>query len=275
MKQPVLLLLLAVHLDEAFGWGFKNGILHNSIWLEQAAGVYHRESRNGKYQLTYREAIAVCKYEGGQLATYEQLEEARKIGFHICAAGWLHKGRVGYPIVKPTFNCGFGKKGIIDYGYRLNKSERWDAYCYNPNAKECGGVLTEQERIIKSPGYPDNYEDEQICYWHIRVNIGQPIVLQFLEMDIEEDTDCLSDYLEVYDSYDDVHGLVGRFCGDMLPDHIVSTGNVMTLKFLSDSSITGGGFRIKYKALEPHYLRGINMEFTPESNNGLSHYYNQ
>lgn len=47
---------------------------------EQAAGVYHRESRKGRYQLTYKEAKAVCKYEGGKLATYEQLEAARQIG---------------------------------------------------------------------------------------------------------------------------------------------------------------------------------------------------
>ncbi|XP_073490289.1 tumor necrosis factor-inducible gene 6 protein [Aquarana catesbeiana] len=250
MKKMIFFVLFALHLDKTFGWGFRNGILHNSIWLEQAAGVYHRESRNGKYQLTYREARAVCEYEGGQLATYEQLEEARKIGFHVCAAGWLHKGRVGYPIVKPTFNCGFGKKGIIDYGFRLNKTERWDAYCYNPHAKECGGIFTEPERIFKSPGYPNEYENEQICYWHIRLQVGQRIFLQFLEMDIEEDMDCLSDYLEVYDSYDDVHGLAGRFCGDMLPDDIISTGNVMTLKFLTDSSIVGGGFKIKYSVMD-------------------------
>lgn len=53
----------------------------------------------------------------------------------MCAAGWFDKGRVGYPIVKAGTNCGFGKVGIIDYGYRLNKSERWDVYCYNPNCK--------------------------------------------------------------------------------------------------------------------------------------------
>lgn len=54
-------------------------------------------------------------------------------GFHVCAAGWMAKGRVGYPIVKAGANCGFGKTGIVDYGIRLNRSERWDAYCYNPN----------------------------------------------------------------------------------------------------------------------------------------------
>lgn len=69
-----------------------------------------------------------------------------------------------------------------------------------------------------------------------------------------------------------------RFCGDDLPDDIISTGeklkvsnmivdslpvshwlfwhiwffpgNVMTLKFLSDSSVTAGGFRLTYTAIQ-------------------------
>ncbi|KAJ0005413.1 hypothetical protein NQD34_015307 [Periophthalmus magnuspinnatus] len=244
-----LLWTLGLLLKEVQTWSYQNGIFHNSIWLEQAAGVYHRESRKGRYQLTYKEAIAVCKYEGGALATYDQLEAARQIGFHVCSAGWFDKGRVGYPIVKAGANCGFGKIGIIDYGYRLNKSERWDVYCYNPDAKECGGVLTEPERVIQSPGFPEEYQDEQICYWHIRVKLGQRIHVRFLEFDVEDDTDCLADYLEIYDSYDDVTGFVGRFCGDYLPYDILSTGNVMTLKFLSDASVTGGGFQLLYKAV--------------------------
>lgn len=78
-------------------------------------------------------------------------------------------------------------------------------------AKECGGVLTDQQRIIQSPGFPEEYQDEQICYWHIRVRLGQKIRLHFLEFDVEEDTACLADYLEVYDSYDDVSGFAGRW----------------------------------------------------------------
>ncbi|XP_046777515.1 tumor necrosis factor-inducible gene 6 protein isoform X3 [Gallus gallus] len=223
--------------------------LHNS-YPERAAGVYHRESRSGKYQLTYAEAKAVCEYEGGHLATYQQLEAARKIGFHVCAAGWMAKGRVGYPIVKAGANCGFGRTGIVDYGIRLNRSERWDAYCYNPNGKECGGVFTDSKHVFKSPGYPNEYENDQICYWHIRVKYGQRIHLQFLEFDVEDDTACMADYLEIYDSYDDINGFVGRFCGDELPDDIISTGNVMTLKFLSDASVTAGGFQIRYVTID-------------------------
>ncbi|XP_059871692.1 tumor necrosis factor-inducible gene 6 protein isoform X2 [Delphinus delphis] len=224
----ILIYLFFLLWEEAHGWGFRNGIFHNSIWLEQAAGVYHREARSGKYKLTYAEAKAVCEYEGGHLATYKQLEAARKIGFHICAAGWMAKGRVGYPIVKPGPNCGFGK-----------------------TAKECGGVFTDPKQIFKTPGFPNEYDDNQICYWHIRLKYGQRIHLSFLDFDLEDDPACLADYVEIYDSYDDVHGFVGRYCGDELPEDIISTGNVMTLKFLSDASVTAGGFQIKYVAVDP------------------------
>lgn len=78
-------------------------------------------------------------------------------------------------------------------------------------AKECGGVLTEPQKTIQSPGFPEEYQDEQICYWHIRVRLGQRIHLRFLEFDVEDDTACLADYLEVYDSYDDVSGFAGRW----------------------------------------------------------------
>ena len=77
-------------------------------------------------------------------------------------------------------------------------------------AKECGGVLTDQQKTIQSPGFPEEYQDEQICYWHIRVRLGQRIRLHFMEFDVEDDTACLADYLEVYDSYDDVSGFAGR-----------------------------------------------------------------
>lgn len=77
--------------------------------------------------------------------------------------------------------------------------------------KECGGVFTDSKHVFKSPGYPNEYENEQICYWHIRVKYGQRIHLQFLEFDVEDDTACMADFLEIYDSYDDINGFVGRY----------------------------------------------------------------
>lgn len=40
---------------------------------------------------------------------------------------------------------------------------------------------------------------------------GQRIHLQFLEFDVEDDTACMADFLEIYDSYDDINGFVGRY----------------------------------------------------------------
>lgn len=88
----------------------------------------------------------------------------------------------------------------------------WEVYDFiHITAKECGGVLTDQQRIIQSPGFPEEYQDEQICYWHIRVRLGQKIRLHFLKFDVEDDTSCLADYLDVHDSYDDVSGFAGRW----------------------------------------------------------------
>lgn len=71
--------------DKHFSLGFRQCFFLSFSLTEQAAGVYHRESRKGRYQLTYKEAKAVCKYEGGKLATYKQLEAARQIGLRQLA----------------------------------------------------------------------------------------------------------------------------------------------------------------------------------------------
>lgn len=82
---------------------------------------------------------------------------------------------------------------------------------FSISAKECGGVFTEPKRIFKSPGFPNEYDDNQVCYWHIRLKYGQRIHLNFLQFNLEDDPGCLADYVEIYDSYDDVHGFVGRY----------------------------------------------------------------
>lgn len=50
--------------------------------------------------------------------------------YHLCSAGWLDGGRVAYPTAYASQNCGSGIVGIVDYGPRNNKSEKWDVFCY-------------------------------------------------------------------------------------------------------------------------------------------------
>lgn len=72
--------------------------------------------------------------------------------------------------------------------------------------------------------------------------------LRFEEFDIEGSTngDCNYDYVALYNGPDLNSPLIGRYCGNALPDNVVSLTNEMTVQFKTDSSVTKGGFRAIY-----------------------------
>lgn len=60
---------------------------------------------------------------------------------------------------------------------------------------------------------------------------------------LQQSSDCSNDYLEVREGHS-TGTLVGRFCGDSLPSNYTSiTGHILWIKFVSDSSVSGAGFR--------------------------------
>ncbi len=61
-------------------------------------------------------------------------------GYNLCAAGWLDKARVAYPMSFSNSKCGFGHVGIVDYGIRNNLSELWDTFCYRVKGKCHDGI---------------------------------------------------------------------------------------------------------------------------------------
>lgn len=61
-------------------------------------------------------------------------------GYSLCAAGWLDKARVAYPMSFSNPKCGFGHVGIVDYGVRNNLSETWDTFCYRVKGKSHHGI---------------------------------------------------------------------------------------------------------------------------------------
>ncbi|XP_034295185.1 stabilin-1 isoform X2 [Pantherophis guttatus] len=104
---------------------------------DKTVGVFHLQSPTGKYNFTYEEAEASCAAEGATLATLQQLSAAQQMGLHLCIVGWLFNHTAGYPTVYPSQNCGTHHVGIVNYGYRNNISEKWDAYCYRIQDVQC------------------------------------------------------------------------------------------------------------------------------------------
>ena len=54
------------------------------------------------------------------------------------------------------------------------------------------------------------------------------------------------DFLEVHEGRNEETPLVGRYCGNSLPPDYVSSGNEVYIRFKTDHSVSGRGFRIQY-----------------------------
>ena len=68
-----------------------------------------------------------------------------------------------------------------------------------------------------------------------------------LNFQIENDSDCGYDFVEVRDGGDETSTLLKKVCGSTLPNTIQSTGNKMFVKFPSDKSVEGKGFSASFK----------------------------
>ncbi|XP_019739265.1 procollagen C-endopeptidase enhancer 2 [Hippocampus comes] len=61
----------------------------------------------------------------------------------------------------------------------------------------CGGNITGQSGIIGSQGYPGVYPPNTKCVWRITVPEGKVVVLSFRFLDLENDSLCRYDYVDV------------------------------------------------------------------------------
>ncbi|XP_072917510.1 hyaluronan and proteoglycan link protein 2 [Hemitrygon akajei] len=140
-KYDVSLLLLDVRLEDAgkFKCELINGVDDEAAELElQLDGVvFPYESRQGRYQFNYYQAVRACAGQDAKLATFQQLFQEWERGLDWCNAGWLEDGSVQYPVMEPRDECG-GRHlppGIRSYGLRNKQRERYDAFCFTSSIK--------------------------------------------------------------------------------------------------------------------------------------------
>ncbi|XP_053714419.1 cubilin isoform X1 [Synchiropus splendidus] len=118
---------------------------------------------------------------------------------------------------------------------------------YSAAIEGCGGTLTALTGTVTSPGHPNNYPHGANCTWYINVPPGNLIRLTFDTFNLQSNTFCSSDYLEVYDNGTAQTGTkIGRYCGRSVPPSITSTDSLLTLLFVSDSGLALEGFSASY-----------------------------
>ncbi|XP_015260854.1 PREDICTED: cubilin-like, partial [Cyprinodon variegatus] len=118
-------------------------------------------------------------------------------------------------------------------------------------AQGCGGFLTTPMGRLGSPdpNLDGRYEPRMNCLWTIEMQMNSAINLTFSSFDLESSSTCRYDYVKIYDGDNMNFPLVGTYCGNSIPAYFVSSGNFLTVQFVSDSSVQKQGFNATYKAV--------------------------
>lgn len=77
----------------------------------------------------------------------------------------------------------------------------------------------------------------------LKTHNAVPPLQAFNEFEIEQHQECAYDHLEAFDGDSDTAAILSRLCGSKIPEPLVSTGNKMYLRFISDASVQRKGFQ--------------------------------
>jgi len=128
---------------------------------------------------TYEDGKAICKAYGGDLATYEQVEDAYNNGGEWCNYGWSDKQMALFPTQQNTYNnlqqikghehdC--GRPGI-NGGYIANPDIKFGVNCYGIKPRI---TRNEEELMQTMTPYPETKQDvefqQKVDFWKNKAN---------------------------------------------------------------------------------------------------------
>nr|XP_051680291.1 deleted in malignant brain tumors 1 protein isoform X4 [Oryctolagus cuniculus] len=110
----------------------------------------------------------------------------------------------------------------------------------------CGGFLSQHSGRFSSPFYPGNYPNNARCVWDIEVQNNYQVTVTFTDVQLEGG--CQYDYIEVFDGPYHSSPLIARVC-DGARGSFTSSSNFLSVRFVSDGSITRRGFQAEFYSL--------------------------
>ncbi|XP_027699921.1 procollagen C-endopeptidase enhancer 1 [Vombatus ursinus] len=110
----------------------------------------------------------------------------------------------------------------------------------------CGGDVTGESGYVASEGFPNHYPPNKECIWTITVPESQTVSLSFRVFDLELDSSCRYDSLEIFAGAGTSGQSLGHFCGTFRPGPVVAPGNQVTLRMRADEGTGGRGFLLWY-----------------------------
>ncbi|XP_058802311.1 cubilin [Phymastichus coffea] len=117
----------------------------------------------------------------------------------------------------------------------------------------CSRRFTKPAGTFTSPGYPngDKLDKEVVeCIWLIEVELDKSIEITFPKIDNTKTRNCLSGSIEVYNGPNEKAPLlIHNLCYSDTPTTFTSTGNRMTIKYMSETSYASHGFTANYHSV--------------------------
>ncbi|XP_052616087.1 deleted in malignant brain tumors 1 protein-like [Peromyscus californicus insignis] len=107
----------------------------------------------------------------------------------------------------------------------------------------CGGFLTQPFGNFSSPFYPRNYPNNARCVWNIEVPNNYRVTMVFRDVQLEGG--CSYDYIEIFDGPHHSSPLIARVCDGAIGS-FTSTSNFLSVRFITDHSVTRRGFQAQY-----------------------------
>ncbi|XP_030043370.1 deleted in malignant brain tumors 1 protein [Microcaecilia unicolor] len=126
-----------------------------------------------------------------------------------------------------------------------------------PTNYTCGGLLTDSGSF-SSPFYPSNYPNNARCIWEIQVRSNYRIELSFSDLRLEYSSNCIYDFIEVYDGPLQSSSPRRRIC-QISNSTFTSSSNFITVLFSSDVSVTSGGFRAHFYSVSPPSNKSVTL----------------
>ena len=119
------------------------------------------------------------------------------------------------------------------------------------NVTDCNYVLEEPSGRIHTSGFPNSlYAPNSNCTWIIDLSAYKSIELKFIEMDIEESSNCAKDRVTILNGKHEDALSLGSYCGSKLPAIMHSSTETVIIKFISDGAISNKGFNLQYRGLK-------------------------
>ncbi|KAK3727482.1 hypothetical protein QZH41_006422 [Actinostola sp. cb2023] len=141
-------------------------------------------------------------------------------------------------IIGAHYDTEKGTKGVDDNGSGISTLLQALANYKSTNCNTDSPIKSNEE-TISSPSYPSEYPNGVNCSWVKKSE--HPQMLEFVDFDLEESSNCTSDYVEVTTG-----ATKERYCGSTKPQSISTSEKTVRVRFVSDAYVTKKGFKITW-----------------------------